>query len=683
MKKIHLMMVLAGFFLFQTMTFADENVRNQEAVATMDEIIVTATKTKELRKDVPNSVILIDDLDIKDSPATSFGDLLGGEPGIDWRTRGDYGGAEQEIHIRGMSADGTQIVVNGVTINSPSLGIADAGKIPMNNIERVEIVKGSGSVLYGSGAMSGIVNIITKSPKRDQTDLKINAGYGSENAYQISAEQGMFVFGDLGYYITANSSGTDGFRDNADYKQSDVSLKLVLDKGENLNISLYGDYIDREGGRPGVEPPTGTSLFTVRGIPVYNSESSSLLNELKEKDKHLVFKIKSKPLDWIGFNFQTDYTDMESNNYSRYYSSFTPGNLPGSETEVINKIWGVEGNVEINPFKGGTLLTGIQYKKYDWENTSTTLDGFGNESSQLMGKNDLYTTGIFSEAQYRPNKYIKGIIGVRQEDHSTFGTKVLPRYGLIITPVETTTLKFNTGRHFKAPTPNDLFWPLEDWGWGMGAEGNPNLKPETGWHSDAGIEQTFADKKIFIFLTYFKWDIKDKISWVPDSNFFYRPDNLSIYEASGWEVGTKIGPFNNMTLSLDYTYTDATEQKQGGVQRKARYTANNFFKTSLTYWFDFGLDLTGIIRYTGERPAVYALDTDTAPQAVLSSYWMLDLKANQQIGENWALSCRINNLFDKDYTTYSENFYDQFGTQTLSKYPGAGRSIFLSLNYQF
>jgi iron complex outermembrane receptor protein len=676
MKKLFYLSIIICSLVLSGVSIAEE-------ITSLDEVVITATKTKELRKNVPNSVILIDDLDIKESPATSVGDLLGAKTGIDWRTRGDYGGAAEEIHIRGMGADGTQILVNGVTVNSPSLGTADVGKIPVNNIERIEVVKGSGSVLYGSGAMSGIVNIITKNPKRDQTDLKITTGYGSENSYQVSAEQGMFVFGDFGYYMTANTSGTDGFRDNADFIQNDVSLKLVFDKADKLNISLYGDYIDRESERPGPEPPPGTPLFTVRGIGVYNGESASLLNEQKETDKHLVLKIKSNPLDWLGLNFQTDYTEMESNNYSRYYSAFTLGNLPGSSSKVTNKIFGAEGNIEIKPFKGSTLLTGIQYKKYDWKNRSTTLDGFGNESSGLKGKNDLHTTGIFGEAQYRPSKYIKAILGIRRENHSTFGTEVLPRYGLIINPFDTTTLKLNTGKHFKAPTPNDLFWPKEDWGWGMGAEGNPDLEPETGWHSDVSIEQTFADKKIFISLTYFKWDIKDKISWVPDSSFFYRPDNLSKYEADGWELGTRIGPFNNMTISLDYTYTDAKEQKQGGVKRKARYTSDNFFKAGLTYWFDFGLDLTGILRYTGERPAVYALDTDKRPQAVLSGYWMVDLKANQQIGENWILSCQLNNLFDKEYDTYSENFYDQFGTKTLSNYPGAGRSFFLSLSYQF
>ena len=676
------MMMLASFLLFQTMASADEEAKNQEAVATMDEVVVTATKTKELRKDVPNSIILIDDLDIKESPATSVGDLLGCESGLDWRSRGNYGGAAEGIHIRGMGSDGTQILVNGITVNSPSLGSADTGKIPTNNIERIEIVKGSGSVLYGSGAMGGIVNIITKSPKRDQTDLKLSAGYGSENTYQTSAEHGMFFLGDLGYYITASTSGTDGFRDNADHEQNDMSLKLELDKGEKLNISLYADYIDRQSGSPGPETPPGTTLFSVRGIPVYNSESASLLNEQNETDKHLVLKIKSKPLAWLGLNFQTDYTDMKSDFYLRYYDGWTPGNLPGSSSETINQIFGVEGNAEITPFKGATLLAGIQYKKYDWKNTSLTLDGFGNGTSQLKGEKDLYTTGIFGEAQYRPNKYIKGIIGLRHEDHSIFGSKVLPRYGLIINPVETTTLKINIGKHFKAPTPNDLFWPKEDWGWGWGAEGNANLKPETGMHSDISIEQTLLDKKIFLSLTYFKWDIEDKIEWALDGTI-YRPDNLSEYEADGWELGTKIGPFNNMTLALDYTYTDAKEEKAGGVQRKARYTSNNFFKAALTYWFDFGLDLTTIVRYTGERPAVYALATDKTPETVLSGYWMVDLKANQQIGENWTLSCQLNNLFNKGYDTYSENFRDQFGASTLSYYSGAGRSVFLSLDYQF
>ena len=112
-----------------------------------------------------------------------------------------------------MGADATQVLVNGVIANSPSLGTADVGKIPMNNIEKIEIVKGSGSVLYGSGAMSGIINIITKNPKQDQTDLKISTGYGSENHYKVSAEHGIFFLGRSWLLSNCQHTGTDGFRD--------------------------------------------------------------------------------------------------------------------------------------------------------------------------------------------------------------------------------------------------------------------------------------------------------------------------------------------------------------------------------------------------------------------------------------------------------------------------------------
>jgi len=654
----------------------------QEKV-TMDTVVVSATKTEEQRKDLPNAVVIVDDADIQESPATSVGDLLGGKTGIDWRTRGDYGGASEEIHIRGMGADGTQVLVNGVTVNSPSLGSADVGKIPVNAIERIEVVKGSGSVLYGSGAMGGLVNIFTKDPKHDQIDLKVSAGYGTENTYQIAAEQGMFAFGDFGYYVTANRTETDGFRDNSDLTQNDASVKLVLDKGKNLHISLYGDIIDRENGRPGPKPPAGTVPFSVGGRPVYNAESANLLNRTSEKDKHLVLRIKSRPSEWMGLNFQTDYTTMESKDDSRYYSSFALGNLPGSKTEVVNEILGAEGNLEINPFQGATLLMGAQYKSYDWENTSISLDGFGSEAGRTKGAADLHTTGLFAEAQYRPIQYVKFSVGVRHEDHSEFGTEVLPRYGLIINPLENTALKFNTGRHFKAPTPNDLFWPLEDWGFGMGAQGNADLQPETGWHTDASLEQTLADEKVFFSLTWFQWDIDDKIEWIPDINFFYRPENLSHYEATGWEAGIKIGPFYNATLALDYTYTDAEEQKAGGVKRQARYTAYNSFKAGLTYWFDFGLDVTATARYTDKRPAIYANDTDKKPVTYLSSYWTLDLKANQRLFDHWILSCQMNNVLDESYNTYVETFYDQSGTGTLSKFPGAGRSIYVSATYEY
>ena len=172
----------------------------------MEEVVVSATKLPSIRKDIPNAVIIKDKKDIQASGSKTIGELLASEPGIDWQTYGNYGGSTQEIHIRGMRGNATQVLVNGVNFGSPSLGVADVGKIPVDNIGRIETVKGSGSLLYGSGAMAGTVNIITKEPSRDKMDLKVSAGYGTQNTYRLAAENGLFVIGDFGYYLTAGST---------------------------------------------------------------------------------------------------------------------------------------------------------------------------------------------------------------------------------------------------------------------------------------------------------------------------------------------------------------------------------------------------------------------------------------------------------------------------------------------
>jgi len=194
--------VIVLFVLFMpgaAFSEADAPVQSPEKAVTLEEVVVTATKTTEKRRDIPNSVVIVDKKDIQTSGAKTVGDLLSNELGIDWRTRGNYGGAKEEIKIRGMESNATQVFVNGINMNSPSLGDADVSKIPLNNIERIEVVKGSGSLLYGSGAMAGTVNIITKRPKKDKMVLKAEAGYGSQNTYRLSAEQGMFLAGDFGW----------------------------------------------------------------------------------------------------------------------------------------------------------------------------------------------------------------------------------------------------------------------------------------------------------------------------------------------------------------------------------------------------------------------------------------------------------------------------------------------------
>jgi outer membrane cobalamin receptor len=660
----------------------EEGASNNKNQFILDEIVVSATKTDEKISDVPNSVILITKEDVADSPALSLGDALGNEPGIDLRTYGDFGGASEGIHIRGMGAEGTQVLVNGIVINSPSLGSADVSGINLNNIEKIEVAKGSGSLLYGTGAMAGTVNIVTRGPAKGQKDFEVSAGYGSNNSYDLSVGQGMYVANNFGYYISANKSETDGFRDNSWLDHKDASLKLVYDIEGGPVMTLYGDYMDRSFGSPGVKPPAGTGDFIVNGIKLYNSESANLLNEGGEKDKHIAFEANHNPLEWLKLNVKGTYAGMESYNKS-VYNFF---GLAGSKTWVTNWIEGAEVNADMDLFKGMNLLAGGEYKKYKWENKGVSLDGNVMEINGTETKSDaqLHTYGLFAEMQYRPVERVKLIAGLRNENHSEFGSKIVQRYGMILNPEVNTAFKFNYGQHFNAPTPNALFWPYEDWGLGSGIQGNRNLKPETGRHMDAGVEHAWLDNKFFLDITWFKWNIANKISWVPDASYFITPQNLDRYNSHGLEVSSNIGPYYDMTLSLSYTYTDAEEKLFGGVTRQALYTSDNNFKTTLRYSGEGGFTAETILRYTGDRPGRYALSTEVKPSVTLASYSTVDIKAEQEFMRNWLVSLQCNNILDKAYDTYAESFVDQnTWNTTIEKYPGAGRSVLLKVGYKF
>lgn len=682
MKKVYVLAIVLG--IVPALVWAEEDQRQAEKVPVMDEVVVTATKTREKRKDVASSVMLYDEYDIEESTAESVGEFLANEAGIDLRTRGNYGGASEEIHIRGMAADGTQVMVNGIVYNSPSLGASDVSQIPLNSIARIEVVKGPGSVLYGSGAMGGTVSIITKRPERDSISAAVQAGYGTESAYRLSAEQGMFAVGDLGYYVTVSRKETDGFRDNSDLEHTDLSLNLVLDKGEALDVSFYSDYVDREYGIPGPKPPAGTMDYFIGGTKFYNSESSSLVNRGSDENYHSALDVKSRVADLLDLHLRSDYSIQESTNLTRY-----PWGGFGDNTEVTNTIFGVEGNVSAAPFAWLKMIAGTEYRDFDYENTQQSLDSTGAPIPGFVSEAEhkVFTQGTFAEVNVLPVDWLKLVAGLRYEDHSRFGGESVGRFGLVANPLDNTTFKVNHGKHFKAPTMNDLFWPDDGF-----AKGNPDLQPETGWHTDFTIEQQLTAYKLFVAASYFTWDISDKIDWaedpaqptiIPGWNY-WTPANINSYEADGVELNAAVGPYYGFTFNLDYTYQEVEEQLSGGVARQARYKPENLFKASLIHAADFGLITTVTTRYVGERPGYYALLTDTEPEQKLDGYWTFDVQLEQELTENWRVTLLASNIFDEDYATYLASFTDQNTFMTTQQpYPGAGQAFFASVTYEF
>jgi len=688
-----LSLVLATLALFPAQLRAGEPAVKNEAIAVLDEVVVTATKTEEKRRDIVNSVILKDALDISEAPAESLGALLANEPGIDWRTRGNYGGAAEEIQIRGMGADGTLVVVDGVALNSPSLGSADVSQIPLNSIEKIEVVKGPGSLLYGSGAMGGTVNIISKKPKRAGYTAKVEAGYGSENTYHLAAESGGFVAGDFGYYLTLNHRKSDGFRDNGDLDDNGVNLNLLYDKGERLQTSFDFGYDKRKYGLPGVQPPTGTAPYSspVSGLALYNRDSATLQDRGEDENRHSALVVKGKGAEWLDWRLKGDCAVLKGYNRSYGYNPLTYA-YDGSvgETTVINTVRGLEGNLDLRPSTSLGLLLGSEYRNFRYENEQHSFDALGAELSGLVVNEEhhVHTSGTFAEASVKPVEQIKLLVGYRYETHSIYGHENVGRYGLVVNPLAETAIKVSRGKHFKAPTMNDLFWP-DDHAY---AKGNPNLKPETGWHTDVTVEQGLLDGKFFAAVSWFKWDINDKIAWAEDPNQpsptgwgnYWTPTNVNTYRATGWEGAIKIGPYGGVRGDLALTLLKAEEELSPGAARPARYTPDCQIKAGLSHYADFGLTSTVTARYVSSRPGYYANNTDLSAKNELASYWTVDLKLEQELAAHWHLSLLTTNLLDQKYDTYLAGFTDQSShTYTQQPYPGAGRSVFASVGYSF
>ena len=693
---------MATLMLLPAICMAEEAV--EKKTQTLDEVVVTATKIEETRKDVPNSVIVYDEFDVKFFPATGIGEVLANDPGLDWRTQGDFGGAAQTVHIRGMSGNATQVFINGVNINSPSLGLADVGRLPLNNISSIEVVKGSGSLLYGSGAMGGTISIFTKRPTHDLVDLVFEGGAGNNNTYHLGLENGLFFNNAIGYYLTANYDETDGFRSNSDLDHKDVSMNLVLEKGDKLDLSLYGQYIDRDFGRPGIKPPKGTETYRIDGVAVYNSQSASLLDKGEDEDGLVVLTARSRPSDMLDILVMGNISSLENYNYMRYVNSFD-GTLPGLKSWTTNTVYEVEGDLEIGFSDKADLLLGAEFIHVDWENKSVDLDGSGQTIDETRKKinEDLHSSGIYSTLHYQIFSSLKILAGLRYEDNSEFGDETLPRFGIVATPRQNMVLKVSSGKHFRAPTPNDLFWPDDGF-----SRGNPDLKPETGWHTDVTWEQSLKDDRIFISASYFHWTVDDKIQWEPDSNGVYTPLNLRSFDADGFEAAAKFRLLANLVLDLDYTYIDAEEESRAytvmdygwppdfppnfeydWVKRRAAYTPKHLFKGGLTFFTDFGLTVSAVARYTGDRKT-YRTETDnfypnTKTVAYnMDSYWTFDMKALHQITDQVSITLQGTNLFDEEYETFLDSFTDYTTfTTTVEGYPGAGRSVFVKLAYAY
>ncbi len=509
-----IMVVAATWALFipaANVSAAEENIQ-------LKELVVTATRTEKEQKDVTQSVTVITAEDIKKSGATTAAEVIERTSGVELN---DYGtrGSLNSISIRGANYQQVLVLLDGRRLNSASAGGFDMSNLPVliDEIDRIEIVRGPSSALYGTDAVGGVVNIITKKTTAAETTVTAEGG---THGYQSLAVANANKIDRITYALSAGKEKSDGFRANSDLDKTIAGAKFGYELSQDSSLEMNADYLEKQIGVPGSDQfpsplaqewdrNTGASL-TYR--TKFSKELDLRLNAYENRDK-ILYKDPNP-------DFPQDSKLVSTTN--------------GAEAQT---------NWMINSWN--QLTFGVEAKE-----DHLASNGAGDHTASLWA--------AYLQDEISIGEPLIVVIGGRNDSHSVYGDKFSPRASaryLIAGPG--TIIRASAGEAFRAPTLNDLYWSFDGF-----AMGNANLQPETSKEYEGGVEQPFG-KGNSVKLTAFERKVKDLIQWQPDANFVYGPVNIGKARITGYEAEVKLVPVEQLTWAVNYTYMDPVDETTG------------------------------------------------------------------------------------------------------------------------
>ena len=502
-----------------------------EDTVQLKEVVVTATKTEKEPQDVTQSVTVITGDEIARSSAQSAAEAIDRAASIKLTQTGGPGSVT-ETNIRGANAEQVLILLDGRRLNSGSAGGYDMTNlpVPLEDIERIEIVRGASSALYGADAVGGVVNIITKKPARLQTTVKAEAGTHGWQDYTVGNSDKVDKF----YYsVSGGIQKYNGFRVNSDLDQWKAAAKVGYDHSTDTNLELAFDALGKEIGVPGSTAYGGIFL-------------SPLAREWdRNNDVSLTYKTKfTKELD-LKLNVYQNQDDIRfidpNPNFPQHSENSSTSTGGEAQTNWLANSW--------NQFTLGAVarqdhLNGINIQ------TPSASPGVHTDSIMAAYIQDDMSLG----------QSLILIPGARWDSSSIFGSELSPKVGArYIISGTGTIIRASWGTAFRAPTLNELFWQFDGF-----EQGNRNLQPEIAREYEAGVEQPFG-KRNSIRFTYFGRHVSDLIVWTPDPvTFIYSPINIGQARIAGGESELKLVPVEQVTWAISYTYMDSADQTNGG-----------------------------------------------------------------------------------------------------------------------
>lgn len=595
----------------------------------LDQVVVTATKTPVKQFEANANITVVTKEKIEQQHYQELSEVLRDVPGVSVYNYGSPG-YDQSNGLRINGSDKVVVLIDGVRANQGDLYFPASMYNNMENIERIEVLKGSASALYGADAQGGVINIITRKVDGNKTTLNISGGSFSKENYSIINE------------------GIDG-----DWRYR------VLAKKE-----LLGDMKDGNGKKVPQSLNAETTGFQVT-------------KQLKENSDLTVSydSYKSDYMYWSQYNYQGDpgsraYGKLDTYNWKTIFnyefdeSTHNRFSVMNSDYDAVTpwstrdkyKTLVIQEQLTKRLSKQHIVTTGIDF----------TRDKIVEKTSASLGDVRMDNKALYLQDEWTINNQWNLTTGLRYDDNSKFDSETTPHITLGFKENERTNYYMSFGEFFNTPTAYQL--------WGD-TYGNSQLRPETGKNAELGVNHRISDT-FTVSGHVFKRKVNQKIAYDSVNSQYYNLD--ADEKTTGWDIQLNKKFNDNFSAFAGYTHNnvESTSSKAANIDG---YIPKGAWNVGLDYSkakFDIGLQGRGIIDKVG-IPSI----EDMFPA---STYWIWDIGINYKVNQNAKAYIKVNNIFDKLYAEQTSVQYPaSWGGGPSNWWAMPGRNVIVGMSYTF
>jgi vitamin B12 transporter len=614
-----------------------QQVSTDSLPSPLDEVVVTANKISQKQSSTGKSVLVINRATLEQNAGRTLAQVLNEQAGLFLAGAQNNLGTVPSVYLRGSGSANTLILIDGMPVTDAS-GISiefDINHFSIDQIERVEILKGAQSVLYGSDAVAGVINIITKKNASNKA-IGINGqlAAGSFNTYKgnigLSGQKGKLNYSAQysrlqsgGFSAAHDTTGNAGF-DKDGFKQNVLNLSVGLQATKQWKMQGYYQFSDYK------TDIDDAAFEDDKNRTVFNRQQVIGLKSILQLPKGQ-FVVHSN------YNLvKRDYRDPVNNPVGPNDYDPSSGNYKGNSFFAEAYL-----NSTIN--SNLSMLAGVDYRR-NQADISTDFGGFGSSLSKDSLEASMMSAYV-SGHLHKDNRF--GIeIGGRFTQHQDFGDALTYSLNPYYSPIKQLKIFASAGSAFRAPSVYNL----------ASEYGNTALEPERSQQQELGVQYSSKNNQLFARATYFRRTIKDIILFAPLNIPPYGQYQNGDEQADrGLELEASWKPISKLTITANYTYVNG-ELNTSTISGKDTSYFNLYRRPKNNVNFNIGYQLTDAFyvgvnyRWVDKRQDLfYNTNTFSTEVADLKSYYNLDLYANYKLTRQFSVYVDVRNITDQSY----------------------------------